>query len=171
MGTLLTTVEIVSTNWYGLNISFSFWFSSRAWFNPDITVAVSVACALILCWCLWELWDNSCCWSSAVTPICLLTANCHGFCVDCLCTFTLAARHHSKMTPKLGETLEVWGSQILSPGHHSKVGMSKIMQILMLKGLVCFPQELWLIATIFLTSICSATVKVSSVSSGFHHWL
>ena len=30
---------------------------------------LSVVCVSILFWCLWEVWDNGCCWSSNVTPL------------------------------------------------------------------------------------------------------
>ena len=44
--------------------------------------------------------------------------------------------------PKLGEAFRVWQSETLFPGHNSKIGVSQIMCVLMLEGLVTFTQEL-----------------------------
>ena len=46
---LLPNFVMASTNWSGLNISFSVWFLSNAQFNSDLIVAISAAYALILC--------------------------------------------------------------------------------------------------------------------------
>ena len=45
---VLSNLVIASTNQSGLNISFNFQFSSKALFNSNLTVAISVACVSIL---------------------------------------------------------------------------------------------------------------------------
>ena len=158
---LLTALVMASTNQSRLNISFRFWFSSRAWFNSDLTVAISAAYISILFWCLWVVGQLLVMWCD---PNNLLTTNCHRCCINCLCAFSLAAKHHGHLTLKLEWNSQ---SQTLSPGCHSKVGVSQIVSILMSEGLICLPQEFWLMSYNFLTSICSLSANASSVSLAF----
>ena len=106
--TLLTTCDSMLINQFGLNISFHFLFSSRTQISSVLTVAISVACALILCWCLWEL-------CGTVVPECYqrhlhlsphywLLLSLH-LLVLCTCQIW-TAKYHCQLTLKLCKTFE-----------------------------------------------------------------
>ena len=68
-------------------------------------------------------------------------------CYNCLCMlFLLAIKHEGQPTPKLCKTLRVRGRQTLSPGHHSKVGVSQILSKLVLQSLVGLTYKFWLLS-------------------------
>ena len=68
-------------------------------------------------------------------------------CYTCLCALLPPAKkHQGQPTPKLCKTLGVRGRQTLSPGHHSKVGVSQILSKLMLQSLVGLTYEFRLLS-------------------------
>ena len=144
---VLTALVVASTSWYRLEKFLSFWFSWSALFNSDLTMAISVAWALIWFCCLQEMWDKCCSSEASQTNFLLIYSHRCG--MDCLCALTLAAKHHHQMTPKLSETLWVRGSQTLFSGHHSEVGVSQIVGKLMFQGLIHLPLKSGFCATFF----------------------
>ena len=101
----------------------------------------------------------------------LFAVDCCWCCVECLCMFTLASKHHCEVVNEMGETFGVWGSQTLFPGHNSKVGISEIVCLLMFEGLFIFPLELRFMSYNFLTSIDRSSTKAFFINLGFCNWL
>ena len=67
---------------------------------------------------------------------------------------TSAAKYNCQVTLKLNEAFGVRGSQTLSPGHHSEIGVSQVVGKLMLQGLICPPKKLVFKPQSFLT-VCA----------------
>ena len=131
MAIALTTFVMACTIFSGLKKLFNFLFSWRALFSLVFILAILAAWASIFaCLCL-ELWDN------------VLDPTIHSCsCYTHLCTLLPPAiKHESQPTLRLCETLGVRGRQILSPGHHPKVGVSQILSKLMLQSLVGLTYE------------------------------